>query len=451
MARNVAKSRSRRPTIGRPPEETGVNVETIPSDGRVGLVSPPPRSEGRQSGLTVRERLLVVFPFLRRKLNIAVLDDMFPQVLSAFRYEEFRSYLDQTVGLEIYSDGSAFSFVGESRSVSDVIESFLRLHPQNRGRVHPLSPTNFPIADAYYAIFLNNIYKYVNAIEQVDRPFAFTLYPGGGFALDEVQSDAKLKRVLGSRCFRYVIATQPVTRNYLLSRGLCRENQLRFIQGGVITRSAFEKPHRKLHFGINKNRLDICFVAARYTLRGEDKGYDLFVDAATRIIRAGLDAHFHVVGPWDETVLNLDDARWRFNFYGFQPTSFFRDFYRRMDLILSPNRPFKLGPGAFDGFPTGCCIEAALHEVVVACTDELNLNKQLEDGYDVIIIRPDADDIVEKLLPLLAQPDKFAKIGIRGRVGIARMFARQAQLPPRMNVLHEVAMKGLRDVKVPCR
>jgi glycosyltransferase involved in cell wall biosynthesis len=395
--------------------------------------------------LTVHERLLAVVPFLRHRLDIAVLDDMFPQVISAFRYEEFRSYLDQTVGLEIYSDGSSFPVVGERRSVPEVIDAFLRLHPQSMGRVHALSPPNFPVADAYYTIFLNNIYRYVDAIEQVDRPFAFTLYPGGGFELNEAESDAKLQRVLGSRCFRCVITTQPVTRDYLLSRGLCRESQMRFIQGAVITRAAFERPRGKLHFGMNKDWLDICFVAARYTSRGEDKGYDLFVDAATRILREGLDAHFHVVGPWDETVLNLNGARSRFHFYGFQPTSFFRDFYRQMDLILSPNRPFTLGPGAFDGFPTACCIEAALQEVVVACTDELNLNTQLGDGDDIIIIRPDADDIVAKLLPLLAEPRRLAKIGMRGRVGIARMFARNAQLPPRIDVLRELSKGATRS------
>ena len=391
-----------------------------------------------RSGLTVHERLLAVFPFLRHRLNIAILDDMFPQPLSAFRYEEFRSYLEQTVGLAIYSNGEAFPIVGERRSVPEVIAAFLELHPQHAGRVHALAPTNFPIADAYYTIFLNNIYKYVEAIEQVGQPFAFTLYPGGGFELNEVHSDAKLQRVLGSRCFRYVIATQPVTRDYLLARRLCREDQIRFIQGGVITRSAFEKPRGKCHFGINKDRLDICFVAARYTPKGEDKGYDLFVDAAIRIIQAGLDVYFHVVGPWDETVLDLGDVRSRFTFYGFQRTSFFRDFYRRMDLILSPNRPFTLGPGAFDGFPTACCIEAALQGVAVACTDELQLNTQLEDGNQVLIIRPDADKIVEKLLPLFAQPHRLANIGRHGRMRFAQVFAHKAQLPPRINVLRHV-------------
>jgi glycosyltransferase involved in cell wall biosynthesis len=395
-----------------------------------------------QSRLTIHERLIAFFPFLRYKLKIAVLDDMFPQVLSAFRYEEFRSYLDQTVGLEIYSDGTVFPVVGDMRPVSEAIESFLQLHPQYMGRIHPLSPTNFPLADAYYAIFLNNIYKYLDAIEQVDRPFAFTLYPGGGFELNEVESDMKLKRVLGSRCFRYVIATQPLTREYLLSRALCRANQVCFIHGAVIPESAFEKPRDKLRFGINKDRLDICFVAARYTPKGEDKGYDLFVEAATLIVRSGINVHFHVVGPWDETVLDLNGAQSRFTFYGFQPTSFFRDFYRRMDLIISPNRPFTLGPGAFDGFPTGCCIEAALQEVAVVCTDELNLNTHLEDGDSVLIIRPDADNIVEKIFPLLVQPHRLAKIGMRGRIRLAQVFAHKAQLPPRMNVLRDVSKEG---------
>ena len=117
-----------------------------------------------RSGLTVQERLRAAFPFLRRRLNIAILDDMFPQPLSAFRYEEFRSYLEQTVGLAIYSNGEAFPIIGERRSIAEVIAAFLELHPQNAGRIHALAPTNFPIADAYYAIFLNNIYKYVEAI-----------------------------------------------------------------------------------------------------------------------------------------------------------------------------------------------------------------------------------------------------------------------------------------------
>jgi MerR family transcriptional regulator, mercuric resistance operon regulatory protein len=47
MTRAVTKSRARRLTIGSLSEETGVNIETIRYYERIGLVPPPPRSQGR--------------------------------------------------------------------------------------------------------------------------------------------------------------------------------------------------------------------------------------------------------------------------------------------------------------------------------------------------------------------------------------------------------------------
>ena len=47
MARAVTRSRPRRLTIGGLSEETGVNIETIRYYERIGLVPPPPRSQGR--------------------------------------------------------------------------------------------------------------------------------------------------------------------------------------------------------------------------------------------------------------------------------------------------------------------------------------------------------------------------------------------------------------------
>lgn len=48
MPRVVTRSRSRKLTIGTLSEETGVNIETIRYYERIGLVPPPPRSQGRQ-------------------------------------------------------------------------------------------------------------------------------------------------------------------------------------------------------------------------------------------------------------------------------------------------------------------------------------------------------------------------------------------------------------------
>jgi hypothetical protein len=79
--------------------------------------------------------------FLRRRPqlpDIAVLDDFFPQQLSAFRFEEFRSYLDALPSLRVYSTGSSFGTGDEHRSIEQVICEHIGNYPSHRGRVSPL-------------------------------------------------------------------------------------------------------------------------------------------------------------------------------------------------------------------------------------------------------------------------------------------------------------------------
>ena len=105
--------------------------------------------------------------------------------------------------------------------------------------------------------------------------------------------------------------------------------------------------------------------------RGVDKGYDRFI-ATARILRGRHpEVRFHVVGNFTEEDVEITDLHDCITFYGHRFTPFFPDFTRRMDIILSPNIPFMFKPGAFDGFPTGCCIEAALCGTAVFASDEL--------------------------------------------------------------------------------
>jgi glycosyltransferase involved in cell wall biosynthesis len=373
----------------------------------------------------------------RRSPVIAVLDDFFPQPLSGFRFEEFRCYLDEIPTLSIYSNGASLPLVNDSRSVEEVISSHLRDHPSHAGRIHPLSSEMFPDADMYYGIFLNNIYTYIDQIETKDRPFVFTLYPGGGFGIDQPEADHKMRRVFGSSKFNSVIATQPITRDYLFSKNYCREDQITYIPGGVIPRSAFDPPSQKLRYGFGKNQIDICFVANRYTPIGTEKGYDLFVEAAKTLCALGVSAEFHVVGAYDETTIDLGACARQIRFYGFRPREFFRGFYQQMDLTLAPTRPFVLS-GMFDGFPTGGCVEAGLQAVAVMCTDELRLNTVFRDGDDIVIVRPDRDDIVARIMELAREPARLAKIGENGRTKMAGAFGHAAQLSPRIEILRSI-------------
>src|SRR3990170_9092520 len=131
--------------------------------------------------------------------------------------------------------------------------------------------------------------------------------------------------------------------------------------------------------------------------RGADKGYDVFVEAAKLISRAHEDAFFHVVGPFDETDVDISGLEGRITFYGTRPTEFFPSFYSRMDAIISPNAPFLLAPGAFDGFPTGGCIEAGSCGVAVFCTDPLEQNVAFEEDEEIVIVPRDAGAIGESV------------------------------------------------------
>ncbi len=366
---------------------------------------------------------------------LVVLDDFFPHPGSAFRFEEFRCYLDHIPNSAIYSTGGALHLADEARPVADLIASYEASHPTHAGRLFSIEASALPPATLYYAVFLHVIYGFIEAIERQAKPFAFTLYPGGGFALDDDRSDAMMRRVFDSPCFERVIATQPVTRDYLLAKAFCREDQVLPLYGGVLTRSALPPPPVHTRYGAGKSTLDLCFVANRYSAHGADKGYDLFVAMAKSLGESPIDARFHVVGRFDATILDLGAAAPLFSFYGPRPTSFFRSFYAGIDAIVSPTRPFVLGPGRFDGFPTGCSVEAGLHEVAVICTDKLGLNVDFEDGEDLLLVEADVKDIVAKVEALASQPGRLEALGRNARRRMLEVYGYQRQMQPRIDLL----------------
>ena len=368
------------------------------------------------------------------------MDDLFPHPLSGIRFEEFSSYLDEMpdVSVSVHCNGSAFRLVGGPRPVEAIIAEHLAAHPRHTGRVHPLLPDQIPDADAYYAVFLHNIAQYLDAIERHEKPFAFTLYPGGGFRVGERWSDEQLDRVCNSPFLRQIIVTQRYTLDYLLKRHPLSESKICYVHGGVIPRLAFCAPQNRRYFGIDKDVLEIGFVANRYTPKGEDKGYDLFVEAARALSRNGVNALYHVVGPWDANIVPSEDLSARFAFHGFVSTEKLRELAQTLDLILSPNRPGILADGAFDGFPTGSCVAAGLQEAAIFCTDLLKMNTDYRDGVDLVLVEPSVNDIVRRLLPVIRERGALAQIGRNGRIRLTEIFGRKAQLPPRFAVLRAV-------------
>jgi glycosyltransferase involved in cell wall biosynthesis len=192
----------------------------------------------------------------------------------------------------------------------------------------------------------------------------------------------------------------------------------------------------RISYGLGKTTLDICFVANKNVPRGADKGYDRFIDAARILSRRHAQVRFHVVGQLTEQDIEVADLGDKITFYGHQPTSFFPQFHGRMDIILSPNIPFALYAGAFDGFPTGACVEAALCGTALFVTDELGMNDgYFKDGEEIVIISREPEQIADRIGEYISEPERLSSIGQKGQRAARRLFSLEVQMAPRVRVL----------------
>ena len=268
-------------------------------------------------------------------------------------------------------------------------------------------------------------------------PFIVNLYPGGLLQVNDSITDNYFKKYLCSSYCKKVIVTQSYVYEYLVTNKLCPKEKIEFIFGGVISLELLDiKVSNKERYGFQKNTLDICFVAQKYTEYGIDKGYDKFIEAAHILVKKYDNINFHVVGSFDKDVIDVSKIRERIAFYGTQPTEWFKDFYKNKDIIISPNIPFMLLPGSFDGFPTGCVIEAGLNEVAMFVTDELDMNKNwFEDGKEIVIIKPSPKFITKTVEFYLKNPSKLQVISEAGALKIKDLFSFEKQIAHRISII----------------
>ena len=288
--------------------------------------------------------------------------------------------------------------------------------------------------------FLQNTKKNLEIIEKYQIPFIFTLYPGGGFILNNEESDEKLRSIFKSKYFRKVIVTQKITYDYLIKNKFCKEEEIEFIYGIVTPENILQTNiENKVYYKKGKETFDLCFVAHKYCEKGIDKGYDLFIDVAKKMSKKHRNIKFHVVGGFDENDIDITEIKDKIKFYGIQSSEELINLYKNMDVIISPNRPFKLSKGSFDGFPTGSCTEAMINKVVLMCSDELKLNTKFEDGKEIIIIKTETDDIVEKVENLYKNPNKIVEIANNGRKKALKVYSKRNQILPRIKAIRKEA------------
>lgn len=375
---------------------------------------------------------------MTRAVDLIIFDDIVPSQFSPFRTVEyshllwfFNSALVSTQGWHTWIENAPFEEQRASFPVDD----------ETRSRIVPFDQLETLAGKLGYVTFLTNAYRLLPTFTRANLPFMLQLYPGGGFQIDRPESDTMLRSVVESPLCRGVITTQTITADYLRKLGVAGD-RIHPVYGGVFDSHNDFLFDAKPTYPDRKDTLDLCFVAHKY---GEDlssKGYDFFVTMAKALAPRFKHLRLHVVGGYGPDDVPLGPHADRFEFYGKQPSVFFAEFYPRMDAIVSFNRPFVLMPGAFDGFPTGACIEAGFRGVLNVLRDPLNLNVAFEDGKDIVLLDADQTASIEKIGDLLADPQRLYAIARENWHAFHREFDIDHQLWARTRLLARELTRG---------
>ncbi|URM37355.1 glycosyltransferase family 4 protein [Flavobacterium anhuiense] len=367
--------------------------------------------------------------------DLIIYDDSFPFLISGFRYEEFTELLKAFENSSIIMNHGGYAI---SNDYQNRVEDYKIKHNDlkdklsfNKGRIN----INTKL---FYCVFQGNIGLNLPWLELNKIPFVFTLYPGGGFQMGNAGQNKVLSRVLSSPQFRRVIVTQSCTREYLLKNNLCSPEKISYIFGCVVPQISLEKDlTQKKYYLKGKKTFDVCFCAAKYMEFGIDKGYDVFIESALSLANNFDFIRFHVIGGFNKDEIDVTKLEEKITFYGYQNFEDLSRLYLNMDVIVSPNKPFVLGNGYFDGFPLGTVVEAVFNGVVALATDELQQNTEFLDGEEIIIIKSSPQSIVTEIIKFINSPEKLYFIAERGRERFIEVYSYESQMEPRIDLLKQ--------------
>lgn len=377
--------------------------------------------------------------------NFVIIDSSFPQKEPfGFRNIEINEYFKVIKGAEAYAMCSMkpwgdawfpWSYGVEESIFEENKKGYEDYYPENASKLSRLDENRKYRFKLAYSYFLAETYVLLPFYERNNIPFVFMLYPGGAFGLGNKASDAMLRRIASSPCFKKVIVSQTITQEYLLRESICDADKISYVYGGFAQFDKNEvKPKR--YYKEHKNTIDICFVAAKYSEQGIDKGYDLFIETAKILVNRIPDSRFHVVGNFNDKDIPVGELGDKITFYGYQKKEFLLDFYSAMDIFLSPNRPGKLYEGNFDGFPMG--VDAGFCGTAMFVSDELGMNTSFVNGKDIVIIPLNAEEIADDICLYYNDLEKLYVLSKECKKVSQRLFSMKTQINARLAIFNQV-------------
>lgn len=371
---------------------------------------------------------------LNDKKDLIIFDDVYPRVYGDWRMNEHNHYLRSIPNSIIYTGNLNNNKI---KVVANYAEHKLKFLKREKSieelQVKSLTYKTNINCKLAYCLFFNNIIKLYPYYKEFNIPFAFTLYPGGGFQLFNEHFNKRLQRVFDSPLFKHVFVNMPFVYNYIKEVFGVPDDKITFIYCGPLEVDYMKLKNNELN-PIRNEIIKMVFIAQKYSSFGIDKGLDVFCKVA-KYFEKDDRFEFSVVGNFteDDFVVEVENIKIKGNILP-------KDLYATLskyDIVISPNRSFILYPGAFDGFPTGSVIHAALSGNMMMVTDSLENSKLLEliDMEDLVLISDRPSDIVQKLIYFIDHPKKIKRIASNGRKKLIAHCDFDNQLSKRLKII----------------
>jgi glycosyltransferase involved in cell wall biosynthesis len=365
-------------------------------------------------------------------MTVAILDDLFPWKGSGFRFAEYDYYLKNLSDVKVYSTLNSLGFVGQ-------LENKQRILSEVSYGEKFRAVSNFeelPEMSAYYCVFLHNVPSIIQLAERDNAPFAFTLYPGGGFELFNENVYQKLESIFKHPLFHAVVVTQPETLKVVQNLE-CPPEKIKYVFGVVsdckkINRLSLTKLYSR------KRIKHIVWAAHKYDDLGLDKGLDLFVRMADELVSEQSKIKFHVIGPWREAIATLSCYPDSFIVHEILPIEKLGSFFAKMDVAVFPTRRNINSYGRFDGFPTATMVQAAMAGAITISTNPLGQSTPLVSNVHYLEIEESLESLNSAIHKILEVPSYARNLAHSSRDQFYKIFGTQAQLAPRLEVLRSL-------------
>lgn len=369
-----------------------------------------------------------------KKYDLIIFDDIFPSNNSPWRTNEFVAYLRTFSKVKIISNSSSKTFLKGSR-FSDRLIEFSKKYPEYRNNVKREAVFVNVNAKVLYFIFYNNLTRYIDKVVEKKIPFLFTLYPGGGWEFFNPEKDKRIKEIIESNFCLGVIVNQHVTYNYLIDQLMISPKKIRLIPG--VPLPSFN--NKKINQSFPKGEIvRICFVAHKYLENGADKGLPIFVEFIKKLEAvSSITFQAFVIGDFSNSYFENSN---RISFLGKMDEDKLNEFLEFTDCIISPNQPFKLSKGAYDGFPLGTIIAAALNNNLIFSTDFFDEGSKIGfiDRIHFVKIDPDPDDILNKFQILFNGFNEWSQVIVNSKSFAFDFYSYDKQIVPRINLFKTI-------------